>query len=114
MKKHLAEEIGIDFLSIDIVCISDGIIYENTRSIDGIPTPLEVMVGNPNRKISPDLVTPKPDVIVPSETEPRIEMSCGHAISKKKIKRLISYREWSINIDTILNDNDSFKQLYII
>lgn len=64
------------------MCISDGIIYENTRPFDGIPSPLEVMVGNPNRKISPDLVTSKPDVIVPSETDPRIEMSCGHAISK--------------------------------
>lgn len=85
IKKNLAETIGIDCYYIDIVCLEDGIIYENDRNIDGISRPLQVMVGNPVRKIPTYLVTSEPDMIYQdvNDEEPRLKMSCGHAISKK-------------------------------
>lgn len=81
----MVKEIGIgikDICSIDIVCILDGIIYENIRLFDGILLLLEVMVGNLNRKIFLDLVIFKFDVIVLFEMDFRIEMLCGYVISK--------------------------------
>lgn len=78
----MVEKIGIDIFSIDIVCILDGIIYENIRLFDGILLLLEVMVGNLNRKIFLDLVIFKFDVIVLFEMDFRIEMLCGYVISK--------------------------------
>lgn len=85
MKNNLAETIGIDCYYIDIVCLEDGIIYENDRNIEGISRPLQVMVGNPVRKIPTYLVTSEPDMILNQDVndkEPRLKMSCGHAISK--------------------------------
>lgn len=86
MKKHLAQTIGIGFHYVDIVCLEDGIIYENDRHINGISRPLQVMVGNPQRKIPRYLVTPEPDMIYQdvSDEELRLKMSCGHAISKSQ------------------------------
>lgn len=83
MKKHLAQTIGISFHYVDIVCLEDGVIYENDRHINGISRPLQVMVGNPQRKIPRYLVTPEPDMIYQdvNDEELRLKMSCGHAIT---------------------------------
>lgn len=88
MKKHLAEKIGKNVLEINIVCLSIGIIYNDDKRIDEIPQPLQVMVGNLDRKIPQHLITFLPDMILPDETEPRTRMSCGHAISKNENKYL--------------------------
>lgn len=82
-KKKIAALIGTQHYDIEVVHLEDGIIYENEREIQGLPTPLQIMVGNPDRKIAPYLVTAEPDMILQDEDdeEPRLKMSCGHAIS---------------------------------
>lgn len=84
MKKHLAEKFGKNILEVNIVCLSDGIIYNDDKRIGEISRPLQVMVGNQDRKIPRHLITSLPDMILPDETEPRTKMSCGHAISKNE------------------------------
>lgn len=82
-KKKFAAKLGTQHYYIEVVNLEDGIIYENEREIQGLSTPLQIMVGNPDRKIPSYLVTTEPDMIMQDEDdeEPRLKMSCGHAIS---------------------------------
>lgn len=88
MKTHLVEKFGKNVFEVNIVCLSNGIIYNDDKRIDDIQRPLQVMVGKLDRKIPSHLLTSLPDMILPDETEPRTRMSCGHAISKDEKKNL--------------------------
>lgn len=67
---------------IDIVNIEDGSIYKESTPLGEIPTPIQVMVGNPDRNVPVNCATNKPDMITGDTTEPTVMMSCGHTISK--------------------------------
>jgi hypothetical protein len=70
--------------SLSIVDLEEGILYEDGRQISGLSSPLKVMVGNENRQFPSYLNTEEPDMLTldDSEDEPRLKMSCGHAICK--------------------------------
>ncbi|XP_048769171.2 ranBP-type and C3HC4-type zinc finger-containing protein 1-like [Ostrea edulis] len=80
LKNNIAALLGIQYSDIDVVHLEDGIIFENDREIQGLSTPLQIMVGNPERTIPPHMVTTEPDMIM-EDDEPRLKMSCGHAIT---------------------------------
>lgn len=84
MTKILADIMNTHYSNIHIVCLAKGLIYPDDKKIDTIPRPLEVMVGNLDRKILPNFETSLPDMLSKddSESDPRVKMSCGHAISK--------------------------------
>lgn len=58
--------------------------YEDDRSLSGLKLPLQVMIGNENRQFPSYLNTEEPDMLTldDSEDEPRLKMSCGHALCK--------------------------------
>lgn len=64
--------------------MEDGIIYEDERSLSGLKLPLQVMFGNGNRQFPSYLNTEEADMFTLdySEDEPRLKMSCGHALCK--------------------------------
>lgn len=82
MTINLAEIMNTHYSNIHIVCLAKGLIYPDDQKIDRIPRPLEVMVGNLDRKIPPNFETSLPDMVSKDESDPRVKMSCGHAISK--------------------------------
>lgn len=84
IKAHLAKIIGTHPSNLHIVSLSKGIIFKDERGIQDIPSPLEVMVGNLERKIPSNCETSLPDMVCEHETEARVQMTCGHAISKQK------------------------------
>lgn len=61
--------------------------YEDDRSLSGLKLPLQVMIGNENRHFPSYLNTEEPDILTldDSEDEPRLKMSCGHALCKKTV-----------------------------
>lgn len=67
--------------------MEDGIIYEDDRPLSGLKLPLQVMFGNENRQFPSYLNTEEPDMLTldDSEDEPRLKMSCGHALCEKII-----------------------------
>lgn len=76
MKKHLAVKFGRDVGFIDIVCLEEGRIHKNPTPLNEIPRPLQVMIGNPDRKaFTTTTIKNSPDKHL-------ITMSCGHSISK--------------------------------
>lgn len=76
MKKHLAVKFGRDVGDIDIVCLDGGRIHKDPTPLDEIPRPLQVMIGNPDRKaFTATFINNSPD-------KDLITMSCGHSISK--------------------------------
>ena len=62
----------------------EGIIFDDSRDVQSLPHPLEVMVGRAERIVPDYLMTSDPDMILqdPRDEDPRLKMSCGHAISK--------------------------------
>lgn len=76
MKKHLAVKFGTDVDDIDIVCLEEGTIHKDSTPMVEIPRPLQVMIGNPDRKaFTTTFIKNSPDKNL-------IKMSCGHSISK--------------------------------
>lgn len=82
VKKQLAERFGANFADIECVCLEKGIIYPHERPVADILNPIQVTVGNPDRKILTNLAATEPDMFTEDVSEPRLKMSCGHAISK--------------------------------
>lgn len=78
MKKHLAVMFGKDVGDIDIVCLEGGRIHTDPTPLNEIPRPLQVMIGNPDRKAFTTTT------IKNSADKLLITMSCGHSISKIK------------------------------
>lgn len=83
-KKNIARQCSITQYSVSIVDMEDGIIYGDDRSLSGLKLPLQVMIGNENRQFPSYLSTEEPDMLTldDSEDEPRLKMSCGHALCK--------------------------------
>ncbi|XP_062578211.1 uncharacterized protein DDB_G0292642-like [Saccostrea cucullata] len=103
VKKKIAPEFGVTHYSVSIVDLEDGIIYEDGRPISGLSSPLQIMVGNEDRQFPSYLNTAEPDMLThdDSEDEPRLKMSCGHAISADSLFGFTK-RELMTNIvDTI-------------
>lgn len=87
----MEKKFGVNYSFIECVCLEEGIIYPDKRPIADIPKPIQVMVGNPDRKVLTNVAATEPDMITEDVSEPRIKMSCGHAISKNhKIFRNIA------------------------
>ncbi|XP_062573653.1 uncharacterized protein LOC134235525 [Saccostrea cucullata] len=82
-KEKIASTLGIYQYYVEVVNLEDGIIYESNRATQSLPKPLQIMVGNPDRKIPSYLITTEPDMIEQdaNDEEPRLKMSCGHAIT---------------------------------
>lgn len=79
MKKHLAVKFGRDVGDIDIVCLDGGRIHKDPTPLDEIPRPLQVMIGNPDRKaFTTTFINNSPD-------KDLITMSCGHSITPEDL-----------------------------
>lgn len=64
--------------------MEEGIIYNDCRDVTTLSRPLQVMVGTDERRVPFYLLTTDADMIDqdPDDEEPRLKMSCGHAISQ--------------------------------
>lgn len=76
MKKHLAVKFDTEVGYIDIVCLEEGTIHTDSTPLVELPRPLQVMIGNPDRKAFTTTL------IKNSRHKHLITMSCGHSISK--------------------------------
>ncbi|XP_062580736.1 uncharacterized protein LOC134242644 [Saccostrea cucullata] len=83
IKGPIASLCGVPRHCVDIVDLEEGLIYENSRGILNLPRPIQVMIGANERRIPFYLVTTEVDMIEqdPDDEEPRLKMSCGHAIT---------------------------------
>lgn len=81
VRKQLAKRFGVNFADIECVCLEKGIIYPNERPVADILKPIQLTVGNPDRKILTNLAATEPDMFTEDVSEPRLKMSCGHAIT---------------------------------
>lgn len=82
LKILLMKRYGVHYSLIDMISIEDGSIHKDSTPLGEIPTPIQVMVGNPDRKVPMNCATNKPDMITGDTTEPTVSMPCGHTISK--------------------------------
>nr|XP_034334310.1 probable E3 ubiquitin-protein ligase RNF144A-A [Crassostrea gigas] len=92
---------GVHYSLIDMISIEDGSIYKDSTPLGEIPTPIQVMVGNPDRKVPMNCGTNKPDMITGDTTEPTVSMPCGHTITPDSLfghmkKTLISENKPSV------------------
>lgn len=71
--------------------MEDGIMYEDDRLLSGLKLPLQVMIGNENRQFPSYLNTKEPDMLTHDyfKDEPRLKMSCGHALCKMIILTIL-------------------------
>ncbi|XP_061195765.1 uncharacterized protein DDB_G0292642-like [Saccostrea echinata] len=100
---QIESDCGVSRYSISIVDLEEGIIYENERPISGLSTPLQVMFGNENRQFPSYLNTEEPDMLTyeESEDEPRLKMSCGHAITADSLFGFMRSELMTNVVDTI-------------
>lgn len=83
--------------------MEDGIIYGDDRSLSGLKLPLQVMIGNENRQFPSYLSTEEPDMLTldDSEDEPRLKMSCGHALSADSLFGFMKSELMTKTVDVI-------------
>ena len=70
-----------EYWHIDIVNEENHFIYDPNTESDVLHDPFHVMVGAIERPTTGQITTTVPDIIWEYETEPRMILSCGHAIS---------------------------------
>lgn len=72
-----------NFHFVDIVCVDTGTIYADEVNLSALRTsgPVQVMIGNEDRKFPSYLETDEKDPICPDDDEPRFRMPCRHATS---------------------------------
>lgn len=77
--------------------------YEDDRSLSGLKLPLQVMIGNENRHFPSYLNTEEPDMLTldDSEDEPRLKMSCGHALSADSLFGFMKLELMTKTVDAI-------------
>ncbi|OWF49962.1 E3 ubiquitin-protein ligase ARIH2 [Mizuhopecten yessoensis] len=75
----IAQVIGQDQINLDIV--DNGRVVEGSELVGDIQRPLQLVVHNSNRQVSVIHQTLSPDIVNDWEEGPRVEMSCGHAIT---------------------------------
>lgn len=83
MKTPIATLCGVPRHCVEIVDKDEGIIYDDYRDVTTLSRPLQVMVGTDERRVPFYLLTTDADMIDqdPDDEEPRLKMSCGHAIT---------------------------------
>ncbi|XP_062580645.1 uncharacterized protein LOC134242559 [Saccostrea cucullata] len=81
-KGPIASLCGVPRQCVDVVDFEEGLIYEDSRRISNLTLPFQVMIGATERRVPFYLVTSNVDMIEqdPYDEEPRLKMSCGHAI----------------------------------
>lgn len=84
MKTPIATLCGVPRHCVEIVDKEEGIIYDDYRDVTTLSRPLQVIVGTDERRVPFYLLTTDADMIDqdPDDEEPRLKMSCGHAISQ--------------------------------
>jgi hypothetical protein len=84
VKKPIASLCGVPRHCVEIVDLEEGLMYDDSRGVSSLSCPLQVMVSADERHVPCYLVTTDMDMIEqdPYDEEPRLKMSCGHAISK--------------------------------
>lgn len=84
IKTPIAALCGVPRHCVEIVDMEEGIIYDDCRDVTTLSRPLQVMVGTDERRVPFYLLTTDADMIDqdPDDEEPRLKMSCGHAISQ--------------------------------
>jgi hypothetical protein len=82
IRKSVALELDTEYWLIDIVNLENFFVYDPETTCDVLHDPFHVMVWAENRLVSGQPTTTKPDIVWEYETDPRLELSCGHAISK--------------------------------
>ncbi|XP_062578210.1 E3 ubiquitin-protein ligase RNF217-like [Saccostrea cucullata] len=81
VRQSVASILGAEYWLIDIVNIENFFVYDPETTTDVLHNPFCVMVWAESRAISGCPTTTKPDIIWEYESDPRLELSCGHAIT---------------------------------
>ncbi|XP_056015902.1 uncharacterized protein LOC125675441 [Ostrea edulis] len=81
MRKSVALKLDTEYWLVDIVNIDNFFIYDSDTTSDVLHDPFHVMVWAESRPVSGHITTSKPDIVWEYESDPRLELSCGHAIS---------------------------------
>lgn len=81
MRKSVALKLDTEYWLVDIVNIDNFFIYDSETTSDVLHDPFHVMVWAESRPVSGHITTSKPDIVWEYESDPRLELSCGHAIS---------------------------------
>lgn len=89
IQKSVALLFITDYWLIDIVNLEHYFIYEPDQTSDILPDPFHVMVGAQSRPVHGLRTSTKPDLVWEYESDPRIEVTCGHAITPDNLYGLV-------------------------
>ncbi|XP_061195877.1 uncharacterized protein DDB_G0292642-like [Saccostrea echinata] len=89
IRRSVASMLNTEYWLIDIVNIENFFIYDPETTSDVLHNPFHVMVWAESRPLSGCKTTTKPDIIWEYESEPRLELSCGHAITPDNLFGLL-------------------------
>lgn len=81
IRKSVALMLKTSYWLIDIVNMDNYFIYEPEITSDILHDPFHVMVGAESSPVHGLQTSTKPDLVWEYESDPRIELTCGHAIS---------------------------------
>uniref|UniRef100_A0A8W8JHU9 Uncharacterized protein n=1 Tax=Magallana gigas TaxID=29159 RepID=A0A8W8JHU9_MAGGI len=81
IRKSIASILKTEYWLIDIVNLEHYFIYEPDQTSDILHNPFHVMVGAESRPVHGLRTSTKPDIVWEYESDPRIELTCGHAIT---------------------------------
>lgn len=89
IRKSIASILKTEYWLIDIVNLENYFIYEPDQTSDILHDPFHVLVGAKSRPVHGLRTSPKPDIVWEYESDPRIELTCGHAITPDNLFGLI-------------------------
>lgn len=89
LRKSTASILKTEYWLIDIVNLDNYFIYEPDQTSDILPDPFHVMVGAESRPVHGLRTSTKPDILWEYESDPRIELACGHAITPDNLYGLV-------------------------
>ncbi|XP_062580726.1 E3 ubiquitin-protein ligase RNF217-like [Saccostrea cucullata] len=89
IRRCAASMLYTEYWLIDVVNIENFFIYDPETTSDVLHNPFHVMVWAESRPLSGCITTTKPDIIWEYESDPRLELPCGHAITPDNLFGLL-------------------------
>ncbi|XP_056015901.1 uncharacterized protein LOC125674719 [Ostrea edulis] len=89
MRKSVALNLDTEYWLVDIVNVDNFFIYDSETTSDVLHDPFHVMVWAESRPVSGQLTTSNPDIVWEYESDSRLELSCGHAITPDNLYGLV-------------------------
>ncbi|XP_062595636.1 ankyrin repeat and IBR domain-containing protein 1-like [Saccostrea cucullata] len=89
MRQTVASTLGTEYWLIDIVNMDNFFVYDTETTSDVLHDPFYVMVWAESRPVSGFPTSTKPDIVWEYESDPRLELPCGHAITPDNLYGLV-------------------------